>query len=108
MNLLPRAGVHHLFVPDQIVAITANTNYSYVHLINGERVLKSRPVLFYAKKYPDFLRIHKNALINPQHASQFRRSKANSLSGYVIMTNDLRFDVSRRRVQQVSQVLTNL
>ncbi|WP_461129586.1 LytTR family transcriptional regulator DNA-binding domain-containing protein [Spirosoma aerophilum] len=106
MNLITRAGAHHRLTPDQIIAITGDTNYSYVHLITGERLHRSRPILFFSKMFPDFLRIHKKALINPTHVSHYNLPIVREPNGYVVMRNDLRLEVSRRRVQQVGQVLS--
>lgn len=105
MNLTSRAGVHHRLASEQIIAITGDTNYSYIHLISGERLHRSRPILYFSRMFPDFLRIHKKALINPMYVSHYNLPIVREPNGYVIMKNDLRLEVSRRRVQQVGQVL---
>jgi DNA-binding LytR/AlgR family response regulator len=105
ISLLTRAGVHHQLKAEQIIAITGDTNYSYIHLASGERLHRSRPILYFSRMFPDFLRIHKKALINPPYVSYYNLPIVREPNGYVIMKNDLRLEVSRRRVQQVGQIL---
>jgi DNA-binding LytR/AlgR family response regulator len=101
MIVNPGAGVRHRFEPDKVIAITADANYSFVHLLTGQRLHMSRSLGWFNQRWPVFLRIHKHTLINPMHVREYSLKMGRHPMGYVIMTNNLRLDVSRRNIKQV-------
>ncbi|MCK8493747.1 LytTR family transcriptional regulator [Spirosoma sp. RP8] len=105
MKARPGAGVRHKFDIDQVVAITADVNYSYVYFLNGDCLHRSRTLKWYLERWPDLLRIHKNALINVDKISEYSLISGRQPSGYVIMINNLRLEVSRRNIKQVADYL---
>ncbi|GEM_PF-2783240 len=105
MKARPEAGVHHKLDLEQVVAITADINYSYVYFSNGSCVHRSRTLKWYLERWPTLLRIHKNALINVEHIATYHLVSGRQPSGYVIMKNNLRLDVSHRNIKKVADFL---
>lgn len=105
MKVNAGAGVRHKFDPQQVIAITADINYSYVHLVNGSCLLRSRTLKWFSERWPTLLRIHKNALINVEHIHHYSLITGKRPSGYVVMTNSLRLEVSRRNIKDARERL---
>ena len=105
MKLPPKAGVRHQFTVEQVTAITADINYSYIHLITGERLYISRTLKWCTERWPSLVRIHKNAMINLDHVYNYGQNAGRQQTGYVIMKTNLRLDVSRRRLKEVIQLI---
>ena len=40
-------------------------NYSWVYFRNGKRQLLAKPLTYFERQLPDFIRIHKIAVVNP-------------------------------------------
>ena len=105
MKASPGAGVRHNLDTQQIIAIIADVNYSYVYLLNGDCLHRSRTLKWYVDQWPYLLRIHKNALINPDHVQSYSLTGGKQPSGSVTMNNSLHLEVSRRNIRLVEQVL---
>ncbi len=108
MKTRPEAGIHHKFDIEQVVAITADINYSYVYFSDGSCLHRSRTLKWYLERWPVLLRIHKNALINVDYIANYHLVSGRQPSGYVIMKNDLRLDVSHRNIKKVADFLAHL
>lgn len=50
-----------------IVRIEANGSYSWLYTRNGQRYLISRPINLLTRQLPDFWRIHKSFMVNPDY-----------------------------------------
>ncbi|GAB3884779.1 LytTR family DNA-binding domain-containing protein [Spirosoma agri] len=107
MKASPGAGVRHNLDTDQIIAITADINYSYVYMLNGDCLHRSRTLKWYLDRWPHLLRIHKNALINIDYVQSYSLTGGKQPVGFVVMKNNLRLEVSRRNIKAVGQVLGN-
>lgn len=105
MKVNPGAGVRHTFDLNQVIAITADINYSYVHMLNGSCLLRSRTLKWFYDRWPELLRIHKNALINPTFVEYYSVTGGKHPAGYVVMKNSLRLEISRRNVKSVGEQL---
>ncbi|PRY44184.1 LytTr DNA-binding domain-containing protein [Spirosoma oryzae] len=105
MKTRPEAGIHHKFDIEQVVAITADINYSYVYFSNGSCLHRSRTLKWYLERWPILLRIHKNALINVDHIADYQLISGRQPSGYVVMKNGLRLDVSHRNIKKAAAFL---
>jgi DNA-binding LytR/AlgR family response regulator len=105
MQARPGAGVRHQIEPDSVIAITADGNYSYIHMINGERLYVSRTLSWFTQRWPALLRIHKHALINPGFINQYQLKMGKRPIGHVVMKTNLRLEVSRRRIREVETYL---
>ena len=51
--------------PDLLSYLTGANNYTWVQFRSGKRVLLSKSLTYFADQLPNFVRIHKTALINP-------------------------------------------
>jgi two-component system LytT family response regulator len=82
----------------EIVYLEADSNYCIFHLINGDRVVASKPL----KEYEDiltsnsFIRIHKSNIINTLYLKEYKNT--NGL--HVKLVNDITIQVSRRRISE--------
>lgn len=105
MSTLHAAGVRHRLTLDDIVVITADINYSFVHRVSGVTQLQSRTLKWYADRFPSLLRIHKASLINTRHVHHYFIVGGKRPYGYLIMKNGMRLDISRRNISLVKQRL---
>ncbi|GAB3884785.1 LytTR family DNA-binding domain-containing protein [Spirosoma agri] len=108
MQANPGAGARHQLDPETVIAITADSNYSYIYTTKGERLYVSRTLRWHNQRWPAFLRIHKHALVNPDFIQRYSLSNTRNAFGHVIMETNLRLEVSRRRVRLVKTFLENL
>lgn len=87
-------GIYFINIKE-IIRCEAEDNYTHIHLVNGERITASRTI----KSYEDllsgmnFYRVHKTHLIN----LNFMRKFVKGDGGYLVMDDDMRIEVSRRR-----------
>lgn len=96
MSSIHAAGVRHRLSINQIIAITAAINYSYIHYINGTTQLHSRTLKWFSGQFPSLIRIHKASLINSDQIYYYHLPAIKNSGGYVVMKNNMRLDVSRR------------
>ncbi|MVM32455.1 LytTR family transcriptional regulator [Spirosoma sp. HMF4905] len=99
MKRLEATHIRHKFEPAQVLYLTGDANYSSIHLLNGKIILSSRTLKLYADQWPQFIRIHKTSLVNPEHIHScivITLAKA-----HVIMRDATRLPISRRRVGEV-------
>lgn len=78
----------------EIVMLEAEANYTYLHLLNGKKVLISRTMkLFDAllKDHP-FTRIHRSFIVNESHLKSYDADKE-----CVMLSNNMEATISRRR-----------
>ncbi|QMW05658.1 LytTR family DNA-binding domain-containing protein [Spirosoma foliorum] len=99
MKRLAAAQLQHKFDPTQVIYLTGDVNYCYVHLINGKAILSSRTLKWYNDRWPHFIRIHKAHLINPLHIHSC--IVVSSIVAHLIMRNGARLPISRRRISPV-------
>lgn len=78
-----------------IVRFEAEDNYTHIYLNNGDRITASKTI----KSYEDllrplnFYRVHKRHVINLNYIRKFVKGDG----GYLIMDDEIRIEVSRRR-----------
>lgn len=60
---------------------------------------------WYAARWPGFVRVHKQFLINPDYASQLTLAPRLRDHSYVVMQDNTSLLISRRRLQHVQQQL---
>ena len=78
----------------EIIMLEANANYTYFHLLNGEKVVISRTMKLFdnlLKDYP-FTRVHRSFIINESHLKSYDADKE-----CVLMSNNLLAMISRRK-----------
>jgi two-component system, LytTR family, response regulator len=79
---------------DDIVRLKADTNYTYVHLLNGEKIIVSRTLKEYEGLLSDcgFFRVHNSHLVNLNHIKKYIKS-----DNYLEMSDSSKVEVSNRR-----------
>jgi two-component system, LytTR family, response regulator len=80
---------------EEIIACEADGTYTCIHLNNSSKILVSKSLKDYEVSLApyNFLRVHNSYLINMNEVKRYFRGDG----GYVIMSNDLKIDVSKRR-----------
>ena len=83
-------------IPNEIVYLEADQNYSILHLNNGRKSLSAFTLKYYHNKVEinHFLRIHRSFLLNPTHISNIY--KIGHLT-FIKMSNGKEIPVSRRK-----------
>lgn len=80
---------------DEIICCESDSNYTYVHLVNKEKILISKTLKLIEdildKDY--FLRVSQSFLINLSHVKKFVREDG----GYLLMSNGMAVTVSRNK-----------
>ena len=94
MSISALDGIYFVNIKD-IVRFEAEDNYTHIYLHNGERITASKTI----KSYEDllapfnFYRVHKRHVINLNYMRKFVKGDG----GYLIMDDNMRIEVSRRR-----------
>jgi len=94
MSIAALDGIYFVNIKD-IVRFEAEDNYTHIFLDTGERITASKTI----KAYEDllapynFYRVHKRHVIN----LNFMRKFVKGDGGYLIMDDDIKIEVSRRR-----------
>ncbi len=87
-------GIYFINISD-ILRLEAEDNYTHLYLNSGERITASKTI----KAFEDlltpfnFYRVHKRHVINLNYMRKFVKGDG----GYLIMDDDMRIEVSRRR-----------
>jgi DNA-binding LytR/AlgR family response regulator len=81
-------------------------NYTFVHLKGERPVMVSKTLLRFAEQLPDFIRIHKKMLVNPEHIVDHRIQRGKPK--LVRLSGDRSLTISRRRVSEIDQYFTAL
>jgi len=94
MSISALDGIYFVSIRD-IVRFEAEDNYTHIFLISGERITASKTI----KSYEDllrpfnFYRVHKRHVINLNYMRKFVKGDG----GYLVMDDDIKIEVSRRR-----------
>lgn len=78
----------------EIVMLKAEANYTYFHLLSGEKILISRTMKLFdvlLKDHP-FTRIHRSYIVNDCHLKGYDAAKE-----CMMMSNNLQAQISRRK-----------
>lgn len=97
---LIRLGWHTKIDPNTILCLKADSNYTEVYLIDGNRILSATTLGSLAKRLPagQFIRANRSVLINLDFMTEYqRRGKA------ITLNNNEVIQVSRRRSKQVAK-----
>ncbi|MEZ4891839.1 MAG: LytTR family DNA-binding domain-containing protein [Saprospiraceae bacterium] len=88
-----------LILIQDILYCEADSNYTYIHLKNGQKLLNARTLKEYDQMLSelDFCRIHQTYLINLNHLEKYFRGDG----GYVKMTNGVSLNVSRAKKEEL-------
>jgi DNA-binding LytR/AlgR family response regulator len=78
----------------EIVMLEAEANYTYIHLINGKKLLISRTMKLFdtlLKDHP-FTRIHRSYIVNKSHLKSYNADKE-----CMLLSNNMEATISRRK-----------
>ena len=80
---------------DHIVWLEADSNYTYIHLMDGRKITSAKTIQEYEAQLiaAGFYRIHKSRLINTNNVVKFVRG----VDAYVIMKDKSCLEISRRK-----------
>lgn len=93
-----------LFIPiEDIIRIQSDRNYTDFHLTNKRKVVVTRSLKNYEELLSEFgfIRIHHSHVINMNHLVKYIKG----VGGYVIMTDQSKVDVSRRKKEDFMEHL---
>lgn len=78
----------------EIVMLEADANYTYLHLLDGKKMLISRTMKLFDKLLEDypFTRIHRSFIVNDYHLKRYDADRE-----CVMMSNNLEATISRRK-----------
>ncbi|MVM37049.1 LytTR family transcriptional regulator [Spirosoma sp. HMF3257] len=95
-----RTGQHGVnnFDPQTVLYLTGDVNYSRVHLASGQLLVSSRTLKWFADQWPHFVRVHKNALVNPAYIHDLKLASTGRQTSYLIMHNEAKLLISRRQL----------
>ncbi|HIA12755.1 MAG TPA: response regulator transcription factor [Flavobacteriales bacterium] len=88
---------------DEIICCNSDKNYTELIITNGKKMISTKTL----KEYEDiftpfgFVRVHNSHLINMKHVQEYVKG----LGGYVVMTDGIQIEVSRRRKAEFSKKL---
>lgn len=90
----------------EIIRCNSDNNYTIFHLKNGQKILVSKTLKYYADmlKEHQFLRVHQSHLINTRYIKEFIKSDG----GYLILKDKSNIPVSVRKKNEVIGTLNNL
>ncbi len=91
------------FHPDDIIRCEAERSYTKFFLASRKTFLASKPLREYEELLQEngFLRVHKSHLINMQYVHRYLPS------GFLLMKDESKVEVARRRKAEIESVLRN-
>ena len=94
MSIAALDGIHFVKIRD-ILRFEAEDNYTHIFLAGGQRITASKTIKAYEDMLTpfNFYRVHKRHVINMNYMKKFVKGDG----GYLIMDDDERIEVSRRR-----------
>ncbi len=94
MSISALDGIYFVNIKD-IVRFEAEDNYTHIYLNNGERITASKTIKAYEDMLApfNFYRVHKRHVINLNYMRKFVKGDG----GYLIMDDEIKIEVSRRR-----------
>lgn len=105
MKRLTAKHADYEYDPKEILYLLGRVNYSFIFTTTNEVILACGTLKQFANKWPHFLRVHKQALINPAYLRTFKISSKATMPSYITMKDNTRLKIARRRVSTVQQVL---
>lgn len=97
---------YHIRKVGDILFCEADNTYTKIHMTNGETLIVSKTLSVYDDllSHSGFLRVHKSYLINIQHLRSYQKGDG----GYVVLDNGSKVDVSKRKKDQLLELLRKM
>jgi DNA-binding LytR/AlgR family response regulator len=83
-----------------ITYLEASNNYTYIYYLSGNQYLSSYTLLLYENSLPDFIRINRKYLVNPEYISCF---ELNSPKPHIVLKCGKVIKVPRRKVRAIER-----
>jgi two-component system LytT family response regulator len=115
-NIQPDSRSKRIGIPDgdslvfidvkDIIRCHSDGSYTSFHLIEGKKILASRPIGEYEELLQEerFFRVHRSFLVNLDHIRKYVKGDG----GYVVMSDGAEVEVSRRKKNDFIAVLNRL
>lgn len=94
--------------PVLIAYLTGANNYTWFHFRDGKKLLVSKSLSYFEDRLPDFVRIHKTAMVNPQCVQVVHEPLRRKASGAVELSCGTRLPIGRRRWMEVADTLMHI
>jgi two-component system LytT family response regulator len=87
----------------RIVWCEGDSNYTHLHLSDQSRITASKTLKEFEEMLPEaeFLRVHKSHMVNIAFVNTITRD------GQLLMNNDFKLEVAKRRLKEVKQLIEN-
>lgn len=88
---------------DELIHLKSDKNYTDIFLKNKQRITSTKTLKFYEELLPSdkFIRIHQKHIINLDYVRKYLKEDG----GYVLLTNDAKLEVSRRKKENLMNSL---
>jgi CheY-like chemotaxis protein len=93
--------------PDLIAHIQGDNNYSWIYYRDGRKLLVSKTLGYFEKKLPNFIRIHKTAMVNLNAIQDYTPPPRNKMQAKIHLFNGLTLPVGRRRWSRLKDIITS-
>ena len=104
--------IHRLLFPIaiQVTHLEADDNYTTTHTLSGYTCLRRSTLAYSAERYPSFIRIHKQYVVNPDRiVAVVRRNRLRKRPCVEIVLNTKkRLPVSERRADELLPLLQQI
>jgi DNA-binding LytR/AlgR family response regulator len=101
--MLKVPGIRKPLLTELIVWVQGEESYAWVHMANKQCHLITLTLKWFEDQLSEFIRVHKSALINPTHITEFDQST--SIKAQVLLSSGIKLKVSRRRIRVVVERL---
>lgn len=93
----------HFIELDEILHLQSDKNYTDIYLKDQQRITSTKTLKFYEQLLPSdkFLRIHQKHLVNLQCIKKYLKEDG----GYVLLTDNSKLEVSRRKKEDLMNSL---
>lgn len=85
---------------DQIILLEGDSNYTFIHLADGNKKLSSYTLLRHQKNLIGFVRVNRKYLINPDFIKEY---KLDSSVPHVLLKSGDKITIPRRKVKAFSR-----
>ncbi|MBS1748117.1 MAG: response regulator transcription factor [Bacteroidetes bacterium] len=103
---LPTIHGYELVPLNNIIYCESKSNYTDIHLNNGQQILVSRTLKDIEEllNMHPFFRLHNSYLVNLQYAVRYTRGEG----GFLVLNNDITVPVSRNKKEELLKLITHL
>ena len=103
---LPTLHGYELVPLNNIIFCESSSNYTDIHLNNGQHLLISRTLKDIEEllDMQPFFRVHNSYIVNLQYAVRYIKGEG----GHLVLNNDINIPISRNKKEELLKLITNL